>query len=462
VTDAGLALYPLWDLTHPAVPARSRLFHLAPIGVGTAAVESLTGYLARLAEAHRVLPRELMIQEIFPLLGRPGLMVPSQGQAMFWSRETYALNGIGPLADDVARGLEALTRRRDVRFLTLRPWAAVIPAKGLLRHTWAWCPACYADWQQAGTPVYEPLLWALRLTTLCPRHCRRLQQVCPSPACRRARPPLARGSRPGHCPGCGGWLGQASTPDPDAAVTDAEVRAQIWVQEVVGELLASAPDLPLPPAPERIVRTLGAYVERVGGGNLSALARELDLCMVTLASWRQGRALPSLELLAHTCHRLGTTPRRFLTGDHDAGEPTPANPVVLTAKRRRTAPRRPFDAAEARAALEAALASDRLPPPSVAEVARQLGHHPTHLQQQLPELCRAISARHRAHQKAKGLQRRHRLCGEVRQAAYRLHAEGLYPSLHRVASLLSQPGFIRNAAAAETWREALRELGGHS
>ena len=55
-------------MTSPALPPRSRLYHLAPIGVGTPNVESLTGYVARLAEAHNVHTRTLMARELLPLL----------------------------------------------------------------------------------------------------------------------------------------------------------------------------------------------------------------------------------------------------------------------------------------------------------------------------------------------------------------------------------------------------------
>src|SRR5438876_2009939 len=43
-----------WSLSSPPVPPRSQLYSLQPVGVGTGMVESLTGYLARLAEAHSV------------------------------------------------------------------------------------------------------------------------------------------------------------------------------------------------------------------------------------------------------------------------------------------------------------------------------------------------------------------------------------------------------------------------
>ncbi|GEM_PF-5397605 len=47
----ALETYESWDLKKLAIPSRSRLYQLEPIGIGTPYVESLTGYISRLAEA---------------------------------------------------------------------------------------------------------------------------------------------------------------------------------------------------------------------------------------------------------------------------------------------------------------------------------------------------------------------------------------------------------------------------
>ena len=47
------------DLGLLAMPPRSRLFNLEPIGIGTPYVESLISYVVRESEAHCVLPRSL-------------------------------------------------------------------------------------------------------------------------------------------------------------------------------------------------------------------------------------------------------------------------------------------------------------------------------------------------------------------------------------------------------------------
>ncbi|MEH1787755.1 MAG: hypothetical protein V7L23_19780 [Nostoc sp.] len=47
-----LKLYPSWNIEKTAIPQRSRLYHLEPICIGTPYVESLTGYVQRIAHEH--------------------------------------------------------------------------------------------------------------------------------------------------------------------------------------------------------------------------------------------------------------------------------------------------------------------------------------------------------------------------------------------------------------------------
>lgn len=51
--------YEEWDMNIPAIPPRSRLYRLEPVGIGTPYVESLTSYIARLAAEHCVTPKNL-------------------------------------------------------------------------------------------------------------------------------------------------------------------------------------------------------------------------------------------------------------------------------------------------------------------------------------------------------------------------------------------------------------------
>jgi hypothetical protein len=108
--------YELWDLTKPVVLPRSRLYHLEPVGVGTAYVESLTGYIARLAESHCLLPGVLICKEIAPSVKKVFVKKrDSRGLRALFDRAT-ALNGIGSIACDFAQALETLTLRKIYAF----------------------------------------------------------------------------------------------------------------------------------------------------------------------------------------------------------------------------------------------------------------------------------------------------------------------------------------------------------
>jgi hypothetical protein len=431
-------------------------------------VESLTGYLARLATTHGVLVRRLVEAEILPLLGRSYLLSPEHKgrSSSFWQdSETRALNGTGSLARDLVQVLETLTGRDDLRWLTMRPWAEVVPVKGLLRRQRAWCPACYEEWCQTGAVIYDPLLWTLAPVTACPRHRRHLEQACPHPDCRRPLSLLRPRSRPGSCSACGRWLGRAGEDRSGDELTEEELRAQSWVGEAMGELLAGAPRLSTEPTRPRLARVVAIYVAEVAGGNVTRFARELGINMHTVAQWHWGTTLPSLELLLQACYRLGTTPWRVLTDDLDhlpssvAARP-PLTVVKLVDVPPRPRPlRRAFNRAAMQSALEAVLAREEQPPPPMRQVAKRLGRRHAELIHHFPELCHAISARYLADRQRKGAEKKRQRCAEVRQAALQLHHQGIYPSACRIASLISQPGFVRDPAAIAERKEVLRELG---
>jgi len=463
----GPTVLDLWDLTPSAVPQPSRLYCLPPIGMGTPTVESLTGYIARLAVTHGVTVHRLVVNEILPLLGRSYLLNPlNMGLSAFFQGQSRALNGTRILARDVVRTLESLTRRTDLRFLTMQSWGEVVPARDLLRRQRAWCPTCYEEWRQAGQAIYEPLLWTLASITTCPRHRRRLQQSCPAPACQRSLPVLGQRTRPGHCSACGGWLGVPAEPGPASvgALTDQEVEDQSRIGEAIGGLLAEAPNLSPGPTRQRLPEVIATYAEAAAGGNVAGLARELGLSVKTVSQWRHGQAVPTLALLLHTCHRLGTTPLRFLTDDVAqvpqswAERPKMKTVSLVDAPRRPQRLRRAFDVAAARSALEAILASPEHPPPPMREVAQRLDRAHSELIHHLPALCHAISARYLAYQHARGTEKRRQLCAEIQQAARQLHDQGIYPSAYRISRLISQPGFLRDVEARATREEVLRGL----
>src|SRR3712207_6369946 len=90
---------------HDLIPVRSRLYSLAPIGIGTPHVESLSGYAARLAEKHSTTLYHLFSKEVAPLIKKPGTI----NLRVSFSAFAKAANGLGVIAADLTKVFEKLT-----------------------------------------------------------------------------------------------------------------------------------------------------------------------------------------------------------------------------------------------------------------------------------------------------------------------------------------------------------------
>jgi hypothetical protein len=229
VNSEALITYESWDLVNVSVPARSPLYNLEPIRTGTGLAESLTSYAARLAAAHCLSPAVLLGRTLAPLMGKKywlqgGARRGTRSSALCNSFSGYAkaVNGIGVIAKDWVSGLESLTGRSDLRFLTMLPWSNVFTQRNLLRSTRAWCPNCYEDWIANDQAVYEPLIWTFRTVEVCLHHQRRLRSACQY--CGHTLSWLSRCDQPGYCSKCGKWLGSnLHEPSSNLAIPDHEL-----------------------------------------------------------------------------------------------------------------------------------------------------------------------------------------------------------------------------------------------
>jgi len=431
------------------MPPRSRLYSLEPIGIGTPQTESLTSYITRLTAAHSVRVRDLVAGE---LLARHDNLPTA-----FWRSDTRTLNSTRSPARRMVHRLEEETGRRDLRFLTLLTWTEVLPVHQLQKTTRAWCPGCFQDWRDRGQAIYDPLVWTLAAVTICARHRRPLRTICPFAECRRPSPWLGCRSRPGHCAHCGSWLGspaaESGTSEEKLVMNDA-VRSHAWIFDALGELIAAAPGMPKRPQRDDVLRGIAALRKiTIYRGSWT---RHLGLASGTVLMWRQGRTLPSLWCLLVVCSQLGISPLQLVRGEID--ENNSAAPATKAAADTRLEHAR-IDPVAIRHALEAVLASDELPPPSIRLVADRLGQTIVTLRHYFPELCRSIASRHRCYREAHGARRRTRLRERVRDAAIALTQHGVYPSASHIADLLNDRNVMRSRTARAAWREVLGELG---
>ncbi len=405
----------------PPFPERSRLHSLEPVGLGTAGVESLTGYFSRLAESHGNSPAALFGREIAPLMKSESLQRRAQGRnksmllAYAVRSKSHAMNGTGRTARDWAEALGGLTKRTDLHLLTMLPWSNVLSHPGLIRPVRAWCPSCYEEWRLGDEPVYEPLLWSLEVVGSCQRHRLHLRTICPH--CGRRSHALESRSRPGFCHACLGWLGASHGEESSAGVAleESEYEWQEWISSVIGEMLSAAPGLYSELTKEGIARSIMRCVESViPRAGVSAFCDAMGLSKNAISNWARGESRAHLSVLLKICHGVGISPLEFLTGTLDFPKDEEA---VVEAESEETVPSkaagrrwRALNLAETEQRLKAALREE--PPPSMIEMERRLGRSTSTLRYRFPELCAAIVERYAGHvgaalsRKWRGIQRR--------------------------------------------------------
>lgn len=251
-----LPIYESWDLTTSPLPTRSYLYSLKPLGMGTAQVESLTSYLARLAQAHGISVSSFIRYLLTPRLvlrnQAPGLTEADYFNAAFeaWLRqpkllqETVAeswLDGIEQVEQIVAV-LRKLTLQQDLRYLTLLPLRSLLSLRHVFHTEQLWCPGCYQEYRETGATFYKPLLWALDVVNVCPRHQCYLQIWCLG--CHSPQPFLNLQGQMGYCSVCGIWLGRSLHPGVCHSTQTKQTAWDFWVAEAVGQVLAAMPLLP--------------------------------------------------------------------------------------------------------------------------------------------------------------------------------------------------------------------------
>jgi TniQ protein len=136
------AVFDSWKLTLPEVFPQTGLYPLEPVGIGTTAVESLTGYVMRLAEAHVVPVGALINHELAQL--KPS--VRCREAYAYWSLPYHA-NGSNESARGWVQALEAATYRTNLSLLTFLQLGESFCTRYLFRRVRAWCPNCYEQWR---------------------------------------------------------------------------------------------------------------------------------------------------------------------------------------------------------------------------------------------------------------------------------------------------------------------------
>lgn len=457
-----LTIYESWELKKQTIPHRSRLFQLEPIGLNTPLVESLTGYIARLAEAHCVLPGVLMERELALFIKEfpKNISLNNHSGRTGVFGHTATLNGVGVMAADWVRALEALTLRNELRFLTMLTWAEVFPAKGLLRKNWAYCPACFQEWYYKGQIIYEPLLWALKEVDICPYHHQPLFFQCLH--CGQSVVPLAWRSRPGYCSKCGQWQGISL--DIEFSVKGSQSAEQLKRQLIcansIGELIAAQGSVSWTPSREKIKKAFSICIDKITQSNIAAFANLIGKPKNTVWTWRTGKAIPQLNVLAQVCYCLKISVLDFLSCDSLADKLDETQTISsIQISNIEICPRKNSNLNQLKQALEAIKDSEEYPPQCMEDVAKCLGYNVRYLRRHFLDLCRAISAKYIDYRKTLRSQRIEQCCQEVRQVALEIYDEGGNPTRSKIASRLSKPAYFRDKNVCAALLAVQKQLG---
>ena len=354
-----------------SIPPRSRLHSIVPLGIGTPFVESLTGYMIRLAASHAVRVSDLIEHELRTDV--PYYHVPAG--------ISNAINGVGKSAQSWVSAIERFTLRDNLRFLTLLPFASVLDTAGLMRRERAWCPRCYESSVAQRQEVYEQLVWCLQCVEICPLHKVPLERSCP--VCQHELRPVCAVSRPGFCSRCREWLGNPRRSQQEGFPTG----YQIWVAQEFGKLLVSALD-DTQVRKENIRKVLVHYIDSFSDGNRIVAAEIAGCRRSSFHNWCNGATTGRIGPLVRMCYELKIPLTSLVTGATAGLEDTAGARAAAEARHQRgIAPSRSAD--RIRAAL--LLAVKEQPAPSIREVAERLGYStPTRLYAADTGLSKAI------------------------------------------------------------------------
>lgn len=431
---------------------RSRLYDLAPYEMETPWCESLTGYINRLGWTHHVPPRALVAQEIVPRLDEHQRLTTTVG--VFGAKWAMSLNGVGEATKPWIGVLSHLTSREDLPLLTLPLWIGNLSPRWQLRETPAWCPSCISDWRESGQPVYQPLHWMMRVVTICPRHRTSLVSHCFH--CRKPQLVFASSkTQPGECTSCGHWFGKNVNALSVEEVNNEHLAWQEWVWMVLKELQGTRSRCGMIPW-ESFFKHLAMYLQEQKG--YSRLAQATGIDRTVLYRWVDPNDTyrPAFETILKFCYVCQVTPLQVMTGQLDQLRQTIERGTPLRSPLAHRQNQR-IDRERCRMALQAAL-ERKEDPPTLYQVAQQLGCQNAQLVYHFPQECKLVAQRAKEYRKERKAQRLDWIREQVRQAVISVHSQGVYPS-HRSLRPFLPGGFMRLSEAREAWHEVMQELG---
>ncbi len=348
------------------LPPRTSFSGLEPLGVGTADVEALGSYIARLAASEGV--------DMATLLDRALVWLMASEPSRIGEHREWRPYGAGRFCDLDAEGaiayvLSNATGQEGLGALTLGSLKGAVSLRGLIADVRRWCPRCLAD------SGHERLGWRLRPVVACWRHRTRLEERCPE--CGKSGRPYAGSYRVDACPFCGRSL--AGRHGERAAARD------IRTAESAADLLASKEQI-ADIGPQMVAERFREACVAAGLPSMLAACRAFGMPRSSASAWWNGEATPTLARAIAFAASFSRPLGSFLLGNF--------GPMAATQRLPREPRARP--ASVFRVERMAAIVRGHTDPTeSVAALSNRLGVDRSALRRRFPTECSAISARAR-------------------------------------------------------------------
>ena len=407
-----------------------------PIGLGSASVESMVSFMARVAAFHGYTTGKLIDRFVSLALGKHYLTeIAVNGGTGFYKSSAMVLS-CGKAARDFCRAMEVVTGQVGLEALTMLPWSEVVALKGIIYPRRRWCPVCYYQQLREEEPVRDLLLWALQTVTVCPTHGVWLHSLCPH--CGRSAFHLDRWFAPGYCSNCGCWLGMALA-RPELLEHYAR---EIWLAKQSSFLLATATE------PHIVEGLLAASLRCCE--NMCRLSYATGIPKTTLFGWFQEGRKPTLVNLFELSWalRLSLVSPTLLHEQPRSPKYEPkAHKVRMSGLFQENETGRRWEQK-----ILAAVA-DRYPPPSFCQVAKELKVSPRLLRWHTPDLCRSVSAQYLKYRGAKKECRHFNIKNRLRLTFRTIVYSGQYPGRRLLETLCDRPAMLRERQIKVDWND---------
>ncbi|MGC2238003.1 MAG: TniQ family protein [Pyrinomonadaceae bacterium] len=375
--------YEIWNTRIPEISPRSLLYNLQPVGIGTADVESFSGYISRLAQEHYLSPVVLLKNSVRDLSELPKSLLQNSFSAVF----AKSLNGFGDNTSKMVDILQKATFRDDIRYTTLLSWKDIVSNQRLLKNHLAWCPSCHEEHKNGRRIIYEKLIWSIEKVKACHIHELPLAETCPH--CHKKIKVLSGKSRPGYCSKCLGWLGSnlVNFDDLSRFRNEEEKKLEIWKAIKIGEALTSFSYF-ADSGQNEFIENLTGLVQSISGGIINDFAHRTGMWHISIRRLLKGEVSPTVGMILKICFPL-EIPIIELFVPKDEIKETSA--VFYLDK--------PKTKDEMKVRLSELLSEH--PPPSANEVSRRTGWRIARWQRNLPAEYKEIVERYASHAREK-------------------------------------------------------------